>query len=78
MVRLLQLGNLRIVRVPSRWQYIAEAEGADILIEPVTRSHSGHDFDAIDEMIEVGRRATEQELPMIKEAFHAMLTAGRS
>ena len=45
------------------WHGAAEAEGVDVLIEPMTRSQTGYSFNAIDQMIEVGSRATRESSP---------------
>ena len=56
------------------WHGATEAERADILVEPMIGSHSGYDFDAIDELIESGREAALRQLPAIEKAVESLLT----
>ena len=55
----------------------AEAQTADIVINPGTQRQSGYDFDAIDFFISAGKVAAEQQLPDILDAVNKLVRPRR-
>lgn len=60
----------------SLWRGSAEALNADIVLFPRTGQTSGFDFSALNEMIEAGRRATEEKLDFIQKSVASLLRPG--
>jgi NTE family protein len=58
------------------WQATAEAATADVLVEPNTAPYSGHEFDAIDPLIDAGREAASSRLGDIRAAVDSLLRPG--
>jgi NTE family protein len=58
------------------WHGAVEAQHADVILEPRTDTASGHDFGAIDEMIEAGRKAARDKLPLIGRLLESLLKPG--
>ena len=60
----------------SLWRGSAEALNADIVLFPRSNQASGFDFSALNEMIEAGRKATEEKLDFIKKSLASLLKPG--
>ncbi len=59
------------------WNFgVNEAESADLLISPDTRLYAGYDFDGFDEMVDAGRKAAKEQLPMIRGSIETLLKPG--
>ncbi len=68
--------------IGSAWELLgwyhgsSQAQRADILLEPDTELYSGYDFDSFDDMLEAGRRATQDKLELIRTAATMSLRPG--
>jgi predicted acylesterase/phospholipase RssA len=60
----------------SLWRGSAEALNADIVLFPRSNRSSGFDFRALNEMIEAGRKATEEKLDFIQKSLANLLKPG--
>ncbi len=60
----------------SLWRGSAEALNADVVLFPRTNQASGFDFSALNEMIEAGRKATEERLDFIQKSVTSLLRPG--
>jgi NTE family protein len=60
----------------SLWRGSAEALNADIVLFPRASQASGFDFSALNEMIEAGRKATEEKLDFIQKSLASLLKPG--
>jgi len=58
------------------WQGAWEAEGADVLFEPLTDHCSGFDFGSINDLIEAGRAAAREKLDMTRRSVAELLKPG--
>ena len=60
----------------SLWRGSAEALNADIVLFPRANQASGFDFSALNEMIEAGRKATEEKMDFIQKSVASLLRPG--